>query len=139
MNGVNLADQRRAAYTTHQRSRRNWMSLFRSLLDISIVNAHILFTPKRHARFVAGIDSGDIPPDLAGTHELGRDYTANKFRLEVAEHLPPLSARLKKPRIRTSYEKKATKICFSKCRRFVAGCWGRLRLPSHWLIKIIKR
>lgn len=79
MNGVDLADQRRAAYTTHQRSQRNWMSLFWFLLDISLVNAHILFLLRRHTAFLVGIDSGDIQPELVGTHQLGRDYSAERF------------------------------------------------------------
>jgi len=38
MNGVDLADQRRSTYTTHQRTRRNWPCLFFFLLDITLVN-----------------------------------------------------------------------------------------------------
>ena len=89
MNGVDLADQRRAAYTTHQRTRRNWMGLFWFLLDLSAVNTYILFL-KRHAAFMTGIDCGEIQPDSVGAHELGRDYPAMKFCLEVAKHLLPL-------------------------------------------------
>jgi len=44
MNGVDLADQRCAAYTTHQRARRNWLAFLYFFLDMSIINAHILFT-----------------------------------------------------------------------------------------------
>ena len=119
MNVVDLADQRRAAYTALRRSWRNWLSLFWFLLDMSIVNVHILFTLKRHKTFVARIDGGNIRPNLVGKHELRCDYTANTFRLEVAEHLLSHPAR-PKPRIRTTYKKKTTAIYFSKHRKSLA-------------------
>ena len=80
-------------------------------------------------------------------HELRRDRSANKPRLEVAEHrrLPgPASSNLKKPRIRTTYQKKTTKIYFSKHRRLVAAQAAVERGPggdsgSHRLVKITKR
>ena len=60
MSGIDLADQRRAAYTTHQRTRRNWMSLLWLLLNLSIINTHILFLLKRHAAFVKGFDKSTL-------------------------------------------------------------------------------
>ena len=79
-------------------------------------------------------------------HELGRDRSANKSRLEVAEHrrLPGPASNLKKPRIRTTYQKKTTKIYFSKHRRLVAAQAAVERGPggdsgSHRLVKIAKR
>jgi len=45
INSVDLADQHSAAYTTHVRACRNWLCLFYFLLDISLFNASILFTP----------------------------------------------------------------------------------------------
>lgn len=110
---------------------------------ISIVNAHILFMLKPQAAFVAGVGSGDIPPNLVRKHEL--DYTAGEFRLEGAKHLLPGPAKSKKPRIRTTYKKKITAVYFSKYHKFVAAQAEVERGPggdseSHRrLIRIAKR
>jgi hypothetical protein len=42
MNGVDIADQLRAKFTTEQRTHRTWLPLF-YCLDTSIVNAYIHF------------------------------------------------------------------------------------------------
>jgi hypothetical protein len=42
MNGVDIADQLRAKFSTQQRTMRTWMSLFTQLLDMTLVNAYIL-------------------------------------------------------------------------------------------------
>jgi hypothetical protein len=57
MNGVDLADQRRAAYTTHQRNRRNWLCLFYLLLDVSVVNSHLLYELASHEALITSIDT----------------------------------------------------------------------------------
>ena len=42
MGGVDLADQKRKAYTCSRKSEKWWFRLFWFLVDISVVNAHIL-------------------------------------------------------------------------------------------------
>ena len=44
MGGVDQADQKRKAYSCSRKSEKWWYRLFWFLLDISIVNAHILST-----------------------------------------------------------------------------------------------
>ena len=69
-------------------------------------------------KFVTGINSGDIQPDLMSTHGLGRNYPAMKFRLEVANHLlPSNTTKGSKIQVRSNFIKKASKIYFSKDRR----------------------
>ena len=63
MNSVDLADQRRAGYTTHIRACRNWLCLFYFLLDISLVNSHILYVHARAAAFNRKLDGGEIELD----------------------------------------------------------------------------
>jgi len=43
MNGVDIADQLRAKFTTEQRTHRTWLPLFYFCLDTAIVNAYILY------------------------------------------------------------------------------------------------
>ena len=55
--------------------------------------------------FVKGINSGDKQPDLAGTHKLGRDYPAMKFRLEMTKLLLPTgTAKGSKIQVRSDYK-----------------------------------
>jgi Transposase IS4 len=50
MNGVDIADQLRARFTTEQQTSRTWMPLFYYLLDTAICNAYILSEHYRKSR-----------------------------------------------------------------------------------------
>jgi hypothetical protein len=43
MNGVDIADQLQAKFTTKQRTHRSWLPLFYFCLDTAIINAYILY------------------------------------------------------------------------------------------------
>lgn len=79
MNSVDLADQRRAGYTTHIRAYRNWLCLFFFLLNISLINSHILYVHARAEAFNSKLDAGKIQPDQILLHELARPYSAELF------------------------------------------------------------
>ena len=83
MNSVDLADQRQAAYTTHIQACRNWLCLTYFLLDISLVNSHILYTHARREEFNRQLDNGDIQPDQILLHELARPYPVELFRHQL--------------------------------------------------------
>ena len=93
---------------------------------------------------MTGIDSGDIQPDSVGTHELGRDYHAMKFRLEVAKHLLPTgTANGSKTQVRSDYKRKTSSIYSSKHRRrqmvaAIAGVRDSGGSRSHYLTKITR-
>jgi len=122
-NAVDLADQRRAAYSVHQCTRHNWFSLFYFLLDILLVNTHILFELARQERFVAGLDSQTIKATESLSHRPSKPYAPLKFRHELVQQLtlsPRLrSTTLKKPRIRRTYTKKTGQVYFSKYTRYM--------------------
>jgi len=80
MNGVDLADQRRAAYTTHQRTRRNWLALFFFLLDLSVTNAYLLFTIDRNNKLNQLIDCNLLEREDILAHPLSQPYSAELFR-----------------------------------------------------------
>ena len=69
MNGVSLADKRRAAYTVHQRSRRNWLFIFLWLLDIPLANGQLLHELAQQKQFTNAIDAGTI---TLTSHPLGK-------------------------------------------------------------------
>jgi len=149
MNAVDLADQRQAAYSVHQRTRRSWVSLFYFLLNISLVNAHILFELARQERFVAGFNSQTIKATESSSHPLSKPYAPLKFRRELVHQLTPSprprSTSLKKARIRRTYSKKTGQVYFSKYRRYTphALATGPLALspilqesdPEHTLVE----
>ena len=116
MNAVDLADQRRAAYTVHQRARRNWLSLFFWFLDVSLVNAHLLYELARQEQFSKVVDAGSIALNQVASHPLGKCCEPVKFREVLAKQLLP--APFKSPnrvvRIRRTYIKKTAKIYFSR-------------------------
>jgi len=94
MNSVDLADQCRAAYPTHVRACRNWLCLFYFLLDISLVNSHILYTHARREEFNWKLDNGDIQPDKILLHELARPYPVELFQRQLIKYLAlPLTSR----------------------------------------------
>jgi len=64
MNGVNIADQLRARFTTKQQTSRTWMLLFYYLLDTAICNAYILSEHYRKTR-----PSYDPKKRVRGTHQ----------------------------------------------------------------------
>ena len=119
MNSVDLADQRRAAYTTHVRACRNWLSLFYFLLDISLVNSHILFTHARKDAFNRKLDNGEISANQILLHELGRPYPVELFRRQLVKQLarPLPSTQPKRIRVRRTYTKKSGRLYFSKYNR----------------------
>jgi hypothetical protein len=43
MNGVDIADQLQAKFTTEQQTVRTWLPLFYFCLDTAVVNAYLLF------------------------------------------------------------------------------------------------
>jgi len=118
MNSVDLADQRRAAYTTHVRACRNWLCLFYFLLDISLVNAHILYIHTRQEEFNRKLDNGDIRPDQILLHELARPYSVELFRRQLIRQLAlPSSLTSRQPKriqVRRTYKKKSNQLYFSK-------------------------
>lgn len=79
MNGVDLADQRRAAYTTHQRTRRNWLALFFFLLDLSATNAYLLFNMNRNKKLNQLIDCNQLERKDILSHPLSQNYSAELF------------------------------------------------------------
>jgi hypothetical protein len=48
MGGVDIHDQKRAHLTSHLKTRRNWLRLFFWLLDLIIINTHILYQKNNH-------------------------------------------------------------------------------------------
>ena len=50
MNGVDIADQLQARFTTKQKTSQTWMLLFYYLLDTAICNAYILLEHYRKPR-----------------------------------------------------------------------------------------
>ena len=112
MNGIDVADQCRAAYTAHHPTRRNWMCLFFFLLDVSLINAHLLFKLAQTEVFIGGIDTRDIRFDQTAIHKL-EQHPPDRFRREIAEHLllPDPQAKNPTPRLHT---KKAARIYLSK-------------------------
>ena len=141
MNAVDLADQRRAAYTVHQRARRNWLSLFFWLLDISLVNAHLLYELARYEQFSSAIDAGTIMLNQITSHPLGKSCEPVKFHQILAKQLLPAPfsnqilvgggwarprARGPAGRIRRTYIKKTGRILLQTCSRppiNKATCW----------------
>ena len=95
MNAVDLADRRRAAYTVHQWARHNWLSLFFWLLDVSLVNAHLLYELARQEQFTRAIDAGSIELNQIALHPFGKCCEPVKFREVLAKQL--LSASFKSP------------------------------------------
>jgi len=80
MNGVDLADQRRAAYTTHQRTRPNWLALFFFLPDLSITNSYLVFNMDRNKKLNQLIDLGLLKREDILSHSLSRAYSAELCR-----------------------------------------------------------
>lgn len=80
MNGVDIADQRRASYTTHRPARRNWVTFFFAFLDISISNAYILFLLSRTKVLNHLLDTKELLPTSIENHPLARSYSAELFR-----------------------------------------------------------
>ena len=111
---VDLADQRRAAYTVHQRARRNWLPILFLLLDISLVNAHLLHELARQEQFTHAIDAGTITLDQITSHPLGKYCEPAKFREVLVKQLLPAPFSNRIGRIRRTYIKKSTQIYFSK-------------------------
>ena len=70
MNGVGIADQRRASYTAHQPTRRGCICLFFFPLNAYLINAHLFFMLARTEAFIDGIDTRDIRSDQVATHGL---------------------------------------------------------------------
>lgn len=114
MNAVDLADQRRAAYTVHQRARRNWLSLFFWLVDISLVNTHLLYELARQEQFTHAIDVGTITLDQITSHPFGKCCEPAKFREVLVKQLLPAPFSNRIGRIRRTYMKKSKQIYFSK-------------------------
>jgi hypothetical protein len=79
MGGVDLADQRRAYYTTHQRTRRNWLCILLALLDISVSNS-FLFILARNCELNKLLDTGKLTAHDILQHPLARSYSAELFR-----------------------------------------------------------
>jgi len=96
MNGVNLADQRRSTYTTHQHTRHNWPCLFFFLLDITLVNAHLLIELARSQQS----DTITCP------------YSAVRFRYILVNQL--LATQMRSGKIRRTHIQKTQQIQFSK-------------------------
>ena len=80
MNGVDLADQRRATYTTHQRARRNWLAFLYFFLDMSIINAHLLFTMARNKQLNQLLDSHALQSSDLLSSPLAQFYSTELFR-----------------------------------------------------------
>jgi len=99
MNGVDLADQRRSTYTTHQRTRRNWPCLFFFLLDITLVNAHLIIELARSQQ----------------SDTITRPYSAVRFRRILVNQL--LATQMSSGKIRRTHVKKTRQIRFSKYRQ----------------------
>ena len=116
MNSVDLADQRRAGYTTHIRACRNWLCLFYFLLDIWLVNSHILYIHARAAAaFNRKLDAGEIEPHQILLHELAQPYSADLFRCQLVKQLASTTAigKPKRYRVRWTYNNKSSQLYFS--------------------------
>ena len=103
MNGVDLADQRRSYFSNQHRVKRNWMPLFRFLIDVAIVNSYLIFkknNPIDHRDFRASVVRAILtkhphPPSIVFIPPLKRRYvTAETTRSEIPQrnevggHLP---------------------------------------------------
>ena len=82
INGVDLADQRRATYTTHQRARRNWLAFLYFFLDMSIINAHLLFTMARNKRLNQLLNSHALQSSDLLSSPVAQFYSTELFRLQ---------------------------------------------------------
>ena len=120
MNSVDLADQHYAGYTTHIRACRNWLCLFYFLLNISLVNSHILYIHVQAAAFNRKLDTGEIQPDQILLDELALPYSAELFRRQLVKQLVSTTTTIKKPkrfRMRRTYHKKSHQLYFFKYNR----------------------
>jgi len=139
MNGVDLADQRRAAYTTHQRTQRNWLCLF-FLLDISVVNAHILMQFGRDEAFIDAIDTGCNP----ATAPFRQACSAASFRRLLAKELMGTKV-ASKLRVRRTYVKKTDRFVFharTKDLEWARGAVDAARSNAdrrHTLVAMVKK
>jgi hypothetical protein len=139
MNGVDLADQRRAAYSTHQRTRRNWLCLFFFLLDVSLVNSHILMQLARDEVFLEAIDAG-CNPTVAPFRQV---CSAASFRRLLAKELMGTKVP-KKQRARRTYVKKTDRFVFHARTKGLE--WARAKEAarssaggSHKLVTMVKK
>ena len=89
MGGVDVADAKRKAYSCSRRSRKWWLGLFYFVIDVCVVNAHILHNETKH---VAKLNQ-------------------KIFRLEIArEMLARHSSRKHRKRGQTSSEGSSTRL-----------------------------
>jgi len=122
MNGVDIADQLRATFTTEQQTSRTWMPLFYYLLDTAICNAYILSEHYRKSK-----PSYDPKKRIRGTHRAFRKALIDALLLQYKvaptriytnpRHLPisrldqPIQIHMKK---KASYPGKCLFCRFSK-------------------------
>lgn len=123
MNGVDLADQRRASYTTHQRARRNWLAFLYFFLDISITNAHILFNMSRNQKLNHLLDLNQLKGCDLLSNPLAQTYPAELFRRTLFHELANCSitdrkhnSRQRQPHYRQQryYKTQTHQIIFTK-------------------------
>ena len=122
MNGVDIADQLRAKFTTEQRTLKAWVLLFYYLLDTAICNAYILSEHYWKARPLY-----DPKKRICSTHRAFRktlidalmiQYKVAPIRIYInPQHLP--IRRLDRPydlheKVRTSYCGRCHFCCFRK-------------------------
>jgi hypothetical protein len=85
MGGVDIHDQKRAHLSSHLRTRRNWLCLFFWLLDVLIINAHILYLV---AQKEAGTPSKQLMSHrefrMRLVEELLNTYSTKRIQVSVA-------------------------------------------------------
>jgi len=108
MNGVDIADQLRARFTTQLQSSRTWMPLFYYLLDTAICNAYILsehYCKSTSPKYVRGTHRAfreTLVDELLGQYKI-----APTWKYQNGKTLPP--CRLDRPE--TLHEKQKTTYC----------------------------
>jgi hypothetical protein len=115
MNGVDIADQLQARFTTEQQTSQTWMPLFYYLLDAAICNAYILSEHYRKSR-----PSYDSTKRIRGTHQAFREALIDALLIQYkiapthiytsSRHLP--IRRLDRPD--SLHQKRKTTYC-GKC------------------------
>ena len=84
MGGVDLADMKRKLYSCSRRSKKWWFRLFYYLVDISVVNSHVIISETPN---VAAISSKNFVIEVA--RELMSSYSSRKRSPNTSASVPP--------------------------------------------------
>jgi hypothetical protein len=132
MNGVDIADQLQAKFTTEQQTHRTWLPLFYFCLDTAIVNAYLLFMAHWNLTI-------DAKKKIRSTHRVFREMLVDTLLTQYkptppariymrASDLP--QARLDQPRYMHQKVKSGSKGRCQFCRFRIYMCttrFGKIR------------